>query len=193
MENRELKALINTLYDYQDLRIRTSNRLSKNKDGEHQNKEDAILHDGSINTIHGVMLSSRTLEKDIEKQIKKEVHKYRIWDEFFKDVKGCGEGMAGVIISQVDIHKASTRSRLNQYAGLNPGLVRGKKVVKNSDGTTSIVTTDEMIKGDKLTAGFVAPYNSFLRAKLLGVLASEFIKLGSPTLVLHHRKLMRSG
>ncbi|MPN12130.1 hypothetical protein SDC9_159442 [bioreactor metagenome] len=37
-----------------------------------------------------------------------------------------------------------------------------------------------MIRGDKLTPGFIAPFNTRLRTKMLGVLGSSFLKAKSP-------------
>ena len=70
-------------------------------------------------------------------------------------MKGCGEGMAAVILTQIDIHKAPTVSNLWSFAGLAPGK-------------------DRKVKGQKCT------YNQFLKAKLLGVLGSGFLKAKSP-------------
>jgi hypothetical protein len=44
---------------------------------------------------------------------------FPIWNEFLKDVKGIGPAMAGVIISEIDIHKARYPSSLCAYAGLD--------------------------------------------------------------------------
>ena len=63
-----------------------------------------------------------------------------------------------------------------QFAGLNPGLVKGKKRVDHEDGKVEFVETGEMIRGDKLTPGHVSPFNQNLRTALVGVLADGFIK-----------------
>lgn len=44
---------------------------------------------------------------------------YPIYTEFLKDVKGIGPAMAGVIISEIDIHKAKYPSSLWKFAGLD--------------------------------------------------------------------------
>ena len=83
--------------------------------------------------------------------------------------------MAAVILSQFDIHRADTVSKLWAYAGIAPGMKKGKKI-KNG----KIIETDEMVRGDKLTPGFLSPFNQFLRAKLIGVLGGGFLKSKSP-------------
>ena len=84
-----------------------------------------------------------------------------------------------------------------QFAGLNSGMVRGKKSVKKKDYKPKmgeivgslpptregenrvIVLTNEMVRGDKLTEGFLSPFNKKLRTALVGVLADGFIKAQS--------------
>jgi hypothetical protein len=44
---------------------------------------------------------------------------FAIWNEFLLDVKGVGPAMAGVIVSEFDIHKARYPSSLWAYAGLD--------------------------------------------------------------------------
>jgi len=60
---------------------------------------------------------------------------------------------------------------------------RNGVVVKRGDGSERgkyvIVKTNTMIPGDRLTEGFVAPYNSDLRVALCGVMADCMIKCKS--------------
>jgi hypothetical protein len=95
------------------------------------------------------------------------------------------------IIAEIDIHRATTVSKIWQYSGLNPSQVRGLKqvattkpksykpkegeVVRRGDDFV-IVRTNTLVKGDRKTEGFVAPYNSRLRMVLCGRLADSFIK-----------------
>lgn len=44
---------------------------------------------------------------------------FAIWNEFLLDVKGVGPAMAGVIVSEFDIHKARYPSSMWAYAGLD--------------------------------------------------------------------------
>lgn len=175
MSREKLRKLVQVRYDYQDLRIRTSNRLSKKADGTDQDKEEAILPEEEIPQIMKVLESSREMEDEIEMTIKAEVQKFPIYTEFLSKVKGCGPSMAAVIISCIDINKAVYASKMVQYAGLNPGMKRGKK--KDSDG--NIIETDELVRGDKPTKGYLLPYNAFLKTKLMGVLAGCMIKANS--------------
>ena len=108
--------------------------------------------------------------------LKQVLKRFPIYNEFLAKVKGVGPVAAGWIVAEYDIHKATTVSKMWQFTGLNPGLVPGKKRVENPDGTFHYVSTNKMIRGDKLTPGFVAPFNKGLRVALLGVMADGFIK-----------------
>lgn len=57
---------------------------------------------------------------------------YRLWNEFLDGVKGVGPAMGGVILSEIDIHKAKYPSSLWAYAGLD--AVTGWKLVETFDG-----------------------------------------------------------
>jgi hypothetical protein len=99
-----------------------------------------------------------------------------LWNGFLKDVKGCGELMAAVILSEYDIEKATTVSKMWAFTGLSPGMTKGRKWNTNR---TKIITTDTMIRQDKKTKGFLCPYNQELRTKMIGVLGGGFIKAKS--------------
>ena len=175
VSREKLRKLVQVVYDYQDLRIRTSNRLSKKADGTDQNKDDAILPEEEIPQIRNVLDTAKEMEDEIFATIKTEVEKFPIYTEFLSKVKGCGPALSAIIISTIDIHKADTPSKIIQYAGLNPGLRPGKK--KDKDG--NIILSDEMVRGDKRTKGYLIPYNANLKSKLMGVLASCMLKANS--------------
>ena len=125
--------------------------------------------------------------------LKNTLKRFPIYTEYLKHVKGVGEIAAGWIIGEFDIHKAENVSKMWQFAGLNPGLVRGCKDIdaeKYNSGMGEIIReyelkdnkkrivyrTDNLIRGDKLAEGYVAPFNQKLRTALVGVLAGGFIK-----------------
>lgn len=166
MESREnLKCLVGLKYDYQKMRMQTSQRLLS--------KGNALFSE--MPEMAETKEMTKELEAKIDKLILKELEKFPIYTKFLKDIKGVGPALAGVIISEINIYKATTVSKIWQYAGLNPGMIFGKKKI---GGET--VVTETLIRGDKLTAGYLAPYNPFLKAKLMGVLADCLIKAKSP-------------
>jgi hypothetical protein len=157
-----LKTLVKSFYDFQLMRIRFENRLEIKKNGEpmrkHEDKnEDAIVERDEENReiLKALFDNCVEQEKFLENQIKRTVHEMPMWKHFFKGVKGCGEMMAAVCLTEFDIHKAPTASNLWSFAGLAPGK-------------------DRKVKGQK------CPFNQFLRAKLCGVLGSGFLKANSP-------------
>lgn len=194
-QRKELRAMVRTMYDYQDMRLRTAARLRMNAQDGIVNEDfmdDAEISEKDYATVEYVKISTQKIEKKLAKEIEKIVKSQKIWDAFFKDVRGCGPLMAAACLSEFDIYKADTRSKMWQFAGLNPGMVRGKKVIKITKNTDTsqiireyenqkgekcgIILSDEMIRGDRKHAGFVAPYNAWLRTKLCGVLAGGMIK-----------------
>jgi hypothetical protein len=149
-----IKILTRVYYDYQRERISLDGRLGIKKDGDIKKRvperDPEILVE--IKSRRDDVLAQ---EGVVEKSLAKEVHKHPLWDSFLIHVKGCGEGIAAVIISEFDINKAPTVSNLWSFAGLAPGK-------------------------DRKTKGQKCPYNQFLRAKLCGVLGSSFLKCNSP-------------
>jgi len=76
---------------------------------------------------------------------------------------------------------------------LNPGMVRGMKVVgkskykpemgnivremEDSKGKKSyVIRTYEMVRGDRRTPGYLSPFNGWLRTQLCGKLGPSFLK-----------------
>lgn len=149
-----IKILTRTYYDYQNERMRLDGRLGQKKNGEI--KDNIPERDASML----LALQERreycyAMEKQLEKDIAKEIHQHPLWKQFLFHVKGCGPMMAAVIITEFDIYKAEYVGSLWCFAGLAPGK-------------------DKKKKGEK------CPYNQFLKSKLMGVLAGSFIKSNSP-------------
>ena len=171
-----IKTLTRTYFDYQDERIALDGRLGVTKSGVKKKgspeKEDILL-------IHvkDHRDSCLAMEETIAKDLAVEVHKHPLWKNFLCDVKGVGHIIAAVIISEFDIHRFVNVSKGWQFAGLNSGMVPGKKWNK---GKTAITVTTERVQGDKKTKGFLCPCNMFLKKMLLGVLGPSFLKCKSP-------------
>lgn len=174
-KKQKIRELVEVYYDYQSNRVRTGNRLAVKKDGAFQNKDLPIIPMEEIPELVDILDDSKDLENKIFNLIKREIKGIPIYEEFLKKVKGCGVMMSAVIISYVDIEKAVNASKIVQYAGLSAGMVRGKK--KDKDG--NIVLTNDLIRGDKPTKGYILPYNAKFKSKIMGVLADCFIKCKS--------------
>lgn len=97
---------------------------------------------------------------------------YPIFNEFLLGVKGVGPAMAGVMISEIDIHRARHPSSLWKYAGLDvAGDGRGRSRKKEH-----LVTVEYKDKSGKKAERQSITFNPFLKTKLIGVLGSSFIK-----------------
>jgi hypothetical protein len=149
-----IKILTRSYYDYQRERTALDGRIGRKKNGEIKKgipeRDDEFL----------VQLMARrefiyTFETDLEKQVATIIHNTELWKVYLQEVKGCGEMMAAVIMSEFDIVKWENVSKGWSFAGLAPGKDRKEK-------------------------GKKCPYNQFLRAKLCGVLGSSFLKCNSP-------------
>lgn len=118
---------------------------------------------------------------------------FPLWSEFLEGVPGCGEISTLYMLSMIDIHKATNVSKIWSFAGLSPGLTRGMKFVKHKSPkkykpenpnweiirlapTGVIVRTDQMVRSDRKTEGFLCPYNQRLRMRLCGILAGSLMK-----------------
>lgn len=173
-----LRMLVRAREDFQAMRKRMDNRIGRKADGEDQDITDGRAFDiDDAGMFIEVSDEARAQEKAVEKKLLAVLRRMPIYTDWLEGVKGVGTVAAAHICGSFDIYEARTVSKMWQYCGLNPGMVRGKKRVERRGGEGfDIVTTDAMIRGDKMTAGFVAPFNKTLRTALLGVMADGFIK-----------------
>ena len=104
-------------------------------------------------------------------QLKKVLKDYPIYTQFLEGIYGIGHTMAGVIISEIDIHKAKYASSIWAYAGLD--VVNGKGRSRKQEHLVEVEYTDR--DGNKQMKKGIT-FNPFLKTKLIGVLGSSFIK-----------------
>jgi hypothetical protein len=196
-DQQAVRTLVRARMDFQAMRKAMSNRLGKKADGSNQDLSDGRtwMADDMAN-FQDISDVAKKQEQTIEKMLKKTLKRFPVYNEYLAEVKGVGTIAAGWIIGEFDIHIATTVSKMWQYSGMNPGMVRGKKriepgehkgeklvsEVKDQKGKVIalIVESNEMIRGDRATKGFVLPYNKPLRTALVGVMADGFIKAQSP-------------
>jgi len=139
----------------------------------------------SISELSLITAYERMLESEAqhEKSIMDELSREPIWTEFLLNVRGVGPLMAGVILSEIDIHKCNSISALWKYCGLDV-VVFEKEGVMVEEGRSRkaghlVPKTYTNAKGEtKETVGIT--FNPFLKTKLIGVLGNVFIKLGGP-------------
>jgi hypothetical protein len=201
MKTQDQKVLlmyVKAREDFQDMRKRMDNRLGRKADGTPQAlKEKRFFSLEDVENFNILSMESSRLEEVSEKIIRQKLNEaFPIWREWLINVKGVGEISAAWLIGSIDIEMADTVSKIWQYAGLNPSLVRGKKRVPvkdykaehgevcgiiRQDGKDKdyIFLTNTLIRGDRPTPGFILPYNKKLRVVLMGILAPSFIKAKS--------------
>lgn len=111
-------------------------------------------------------------ESQLLKSIHKVVEQFPIWTQHLADVRGCGPLMAGVILSEIDIHKAKYPSSLWKFSGLDVAKDgRGRGRYKEHLTDSEYVDTHGEVQTKK---GIT--FSPFLKTKLVGVLGSSFIK-----------------
>ena len=86
--------------------------------------------------------------------------------------------MAGVIISEIDIHKAKYPSSLQMYAGLDVVVDEEGNGTGRSKKAEHLVDKEYVAKDGTVKTKKSITYNPFLKTKLCGVLAPSFIKAG---------------
>lgn len=203
-ENRSmLRMMLRSRLGSQDNRKALDNRIGRKADGDLQDLSKLpeggrmlSIEDGDI--LKEISDVARRQEMYIEKRLKDVLGRFSHIYGWLQEQKGVGTIASAWLIGEFNIYKANTVSKMYQFSGLNPGMVRGRKSVKKNEyklemGTvvrelTSFkggekrveVLTDTMIRGDRKTPGFLCPYNQKLRTALVGVLADGFIKVHAP-------------
>jgi hypothetical protein len=175
-----IRILVRAREDFQAQRKRMDNRIGRKADGTEQEITDRQFRPEDLASFVEIAEAAKEQEKAIEKKLLHALRKVPIYNEWLKSVKGVGTIAAAQIVANIDIEKATTVSKIWQYCGLNPGMVRGKRRKERKDGGFGVITTETLIRGDRMTAGFVSPFNKQLRTSLCGVLADGFIKAQAP-------------
>jgi hypothetical protein len=184
-----IRLLVRTRDDQQDIRLRSDGRLCRKADGSDTKGAVELLKQMSAEqreTVLAVSDKMRENEELCEAQLVAALEGTPLWRNFYKHEKGIGPVGAGWIIGELDFYKADTLSKIWQYCGCNPSLVRGKRLMtpaearrlpegwvelarfpaKAGKGPKVLVMTDTMIPGDRRTTGFLSPYNGKLRTAL---------------------------
>ncbi len=117
------------------------------------------------------------LEEDEEKhfhRLRSALKGFPIYTRFLEPTKGIGPAMAGVIISEIDIHKANYPSSLWAFAGLDvAGDGQGRSRKKQHLVTTKYINRD----GEEAERVGIT-FSPFIKTKLIGVLGSSFLRAG---------------
>jgi len=139
-----------------------------------------FVGDGVIDTYAELVLVRGYLEMEKQessqfKYLEKVLDDVPVYSEYLSKVRGCGPAMSGVIVSEIDIHKAKYASSIWAYAGLDTGP-DGKGRSRRKEHQVTVQYTD---KSGKPAEKQSITFNPFLKTKLVGVLGPSFIKTGS--------------
>lgn len=176
---QSLRLMVRVRKDFQLTRIGMDNRIARKADGSDQNVRERPMREVDAQRFALMSEAMRRHEKDAERDLSTMLGRFPIYTRWLSGVKGVGPVLAATLIAEFDIRKATTVSKMWQFAGLNPGEVRGKKRVDHPDGTFTIEPTDTLVRGDRRTPGFVSPFNGNLRTVLVGIGAENFIRTGN--------------
>lgn len=100
------------------------------------------------------------------------LEEFPIYTAFLKGINGVGPAMAGVIISEIDITRARHPSSLWKYAGLDVAQ-DGRGRSRRSD---HLVERDYVNRDGEQAKRVGITFNPFLKTKLVGVLATSFLR-----------------
>lgn len=221
MINEYIRLTVRSLYDAQNVRIQTGNRITASfrtklgLDSQQPEESDEnatkLLNDlrqeykritdgvaritrnfkpqSKIITDYSEIMLLSAYEKQLEienihaKLLEMAVEKEPIWTHFLAGIRGIGPGMAGVILSEVDIHKCNSISALWAYAGLDVVQVeRNGELVSEgrSRRREHLVQRPYTSRDGTMKVRDSITFNPFLKTKMVGVLGDVFIKMGGP-------------
>lgn len=147
----DLRRLVKTYYDLQHLHTRLQNRLGIKKDGSLQDIGEREFQIKDYEKYVEIRDFAAFRMDEMGGNIKLALNNFPIYTEWLLSIKGIDVFMGGIICSEYDIYKMETASNAISFTGLAPGK-------------------------DRLVKGQVAPFNKWLRSKMVGVLAPSFLR-----------------
>jgi len=199
MYDREgLREAVRHFYDIQTVRMQHSGRISRKAAGN-----EVVISDEQRSAWAAQVKRLEGVERDALTVVKEKLERIPLWTEVLSQDDerwtGLGPTMAGVLLSEVDITRATTVSKLWRFAGLAPVAAwrcqSCARVVqrteagwehtkKKSNERTCEFEKDALHEGqvrdsgsaERSKKGEKRHYNLFLKTKLLGVLAGSFLR-----------------
>ena len=133
---------------------------------------DGVISDYTEYCLVDQYMALERQEKEHFKKLQPMIEAHPLWVAFLDSVKGIGPAMSGVLLSELDPAKAKYPSSFWAYAGLDV-CEDGKGRSRRKPHLRTIKYKDkngEDAERDGLT------FNPFLKTKLMGVLASSFMR-----------------
>lgn len=109
--SQTLKLKVQSFYDVQNMRISASNRQLKINSTINLELKD-------IDFFKKLSENLEQMEKQCGKEVEKSVAVHPLWLNWLCKVRGCGTQMAAVLISNIDIHRATTVSKIWSVCGI---------------------------------------------------------------------------
>ncbi len=110
------------------------------------------------------------------RQIEKALEDFELYTEFLRGVRGVGPAIAGVILSEMDIRKATYVSSLWAYTGLDVAPDgKGRSMRKEH-----MIEREYVDKNGEVKTKMSLTFKPHLKAKMIGVLAPSFLRSASP-------------
>jgi len=131
---------------------------------------DGLIHSEIEYILVTIYLDLIEKEKQLIKALDKYLKDHPVY-QWLQEQKGVGPLMAGVILSEIKIHKAKYVSSLWKYAGLD--VVNGKA---RSARREHLVEREYIDKNGEKKTKLSLSFNKFLHDKLLGVLGTNLLR-----------------
>ena len=178
-----LRNVIHMRDDFQRMRIANDNRLGKKADGKPtkwETQQPRALHKRDIPVLAKFAKFAREMEENLKKLLPEALSRFPIWNEWLSKIEPVQEVASAWLLSELDVRIADTASKFWQVCGFNPGTVRARKSEKDDKGKRIIVVTNTLVRGDRLTKGFLSPFNTTLRKVMMGIWAQGMINGTKP-------------
>ena len=185
LSRERIRRAVAFAYDLQRLRIACGNRarpVSEQAPGA-----EMVVSEEETEFVKKTSTGLAALEKGAFAEVKTLLKGVPIYESWLKNQKGVGPAMAGVILGSFDIERETTVSKMWAFAGLHTVCVEcGAK--SGCPHVNAARKGPRPVKGEKLN------YNSWLRSKLVKVLAECMLRSKSPwSAVYYNRKLRRQN
>lgn len=141
-----------------------------------QFKGDAIISNHSELVLIDQYIQLEAQESRQFRQLTVALDLFPIYVEYLSKQVGIGPAMAGVLLAYFDVHKARHISSFWKYAGIDVAADgRGRSRQKEH-----LVEREYTDKNGKTDTRLSVTYEPFLKSKLMGVMASSFLRSNSP-------------
>lgn len=141
---------------------------------------EKFVADGLIDTFTELSMLEHyfgleDVEKNNFKRIEYLLTDFPIWNTFLKPIYGIGPAIGGVLIAEIDIHKANYPTSLWRLAGLDVGWDGQGRSKQKQHLEQRQYTKKSGALGWKDSITF----KPLLKTKIMGIMASSFIKCGA--------------